>query len=162
MCNKKIVGLLLSLFLLVPLTLQAKGVFGIIRITDTANNTTIDVSENVILENFFIFDREQEVDALTPTSSGYELRRGGLVEGEFVAFDMLVYYPELSGYIHYAGLVNYDGSICTWCSEYDDRWYVITAEAEAELLALFADDLPVASISFRDAFIEFSRIRFGD
>ncbi len=161
MCNKKIISLFLSLLILVPLTIQAKGAFGIVRITDMANDMTIDISENVVLENFFIFDREQEVEALTPTSTGYELRRGGLVDGEFVAFDMLVYYPELSGYIHYAGLVNYDGSICTSCSEYDDRWYVITAEAEAELQTLFANDLQ-PSQSFIDAFIEFSRIRFGD
>ena len=161
MFNKKIIGLVLGLLILVPMVIHAKGGFGIVRITDMANDMTVDVSENLVLENFFIFDREQEVDALLPTSNGYELRRGGLVEDEFVAFDMLVYYPELSGYIHYAGLVNYDDTICTSCSEYDDRWYVITPEAEAELQALFADDL-LPTKSFIDAFMEFSRLHFGD
>lgn len=124
--------LLFAFLTLLPVIAHAKGLFSAVLLTDSNTGTMLDITERETLNQFFIFQRG-EVEAPAVETTGYELRRGGLVNGEFAPFDLLIYYPDAPGYIYYAGLLNREGELCTWCSEYDHRWYVITPEAEAEL-----------------------------
>jgi hypothetical protein len=132
------VVVLFMLLVLLPISTGAKGVFSTVLLKDPVTGTMLDITRRAdVLEQFFIFDFERgEVEALEVTATGYEVQRGSFVNERFVPFDLLIYYPEAPNYIYYAGLLNAEGELCGLCSEYDDRWYLLTSEAETAFQGL--------------------------
>jgi hypothetical protein len=134
--HKSALLLILLLFAL-PLTLEAKGSFNKIVITDKNTGAALDVSDREALHPFLIFDwKHGWVHAPETTGSGYAIRRGWLIDGKETFFDLVVYYPSSPGYIYYAGLLTSDGKLCDICSEYDGGWYLLDPEVDAELQAI--------------------------
>jgi hypothetical protein len=147
----RLVLLLLSLSAIAIVSVEAKGSFDAVFVGDQRSDFVLDASHVEDLHHFFVFDWESGPVRLPETSAeGYELRRGVWVDGEFVPFDLLIYYPDRPDYIFYAGLLGADGSVCTLCSEYDQQWYEITPDAQAAMNAVIAD-LEVQS-RFHNAF----------
>ena len=134
-----IVGILLMPF--VVQTSQAKGTFQRVIISSEALAQDIVVSDSDTLHFLSIGRLESfncrddaftltcgEVDPPPDIAAGYLLQRQFRVDTDnFQTFDEVIYYPSTTadqrGYVHYLGLVN--GS-----SEYDNRWFYITREAE--------------------------------
>jgi hypothetical protein len=129
---------LFTLLVLLPISTGAKGVFSAVLLKDPVTGTILDVTRGAdVLEQFFIFDFERgEVEAPEITTTGYEVQRGSFVNERFVPFDLLIYYLEAPNYIYYAGLLNAEGELCGLCSEYDDRWYLLTSEAKTAFQGL--------------------------
>lgn len=159
--------LVFALLILLPLTVQAKGEFEVVLLTDLSSGATMDVAEVAVLRQFFIFDwRRGALDAPEVSTTGYELRRGWQVDGEPAMFDLVIYYPaqagEATGYLYYAGLLSYDGTLCDMCSEYDRHWYAVTPEAETAFQVLLADSTPLeASVVDSQYEVIFDLIRIG-
>ena len=132
--------LLVSLSAFATVSVEAKGSFDAVFVGNQRSHFVLDASYVKDLHLFFVFDWESGAVPLPETSAeGYELRRGGWVDGEFVPFDLLIYYPDRPDYIFYAGLLSADGSVCMSCSEYDQRWYEITPDAQVAMNAVIAD-----------------------
>ena len=118
-------GLALLLTLLMSTTVLAKGGFSYITVTGADLKREIRLSDPALIESFFAFADfyRSRTDAPADPGTGYEIIRC-YVDGKIeTIFDRLHYYPE-TGYVFYDGIEN--GS-----SEYDDKWYLATAEIKS-------------------------------
>jgi hypothetical protein len=112
-----------------------------------------------LLDNFGAVWDIEEPDRV---GTGYDLIRGGFNGDQFIPFDHLIYYPNSSmgeAVVYYVGLVN--GG-----SEYDGHWFQVTAEGDAAMRAILAENgivvdapmpLPVSPGEFAALVMELNR-----
>jgi WD40 repeat protein len=138
-CWLYILSVVAAVLLSANLTL-AKGSWSKVEISGAGLSGVVEVTDPQLLDAFEMttfqdFD-QGTIDPPEIIGGGYKILRGwDDPSGHFLAFDEVVYYSDPAGgrgYLYYAGIIN--GS-----SEYDHRWYRVSADGEAAMQTFFAD-----------------------
>jgi hypothetical protein len=134
------IWLILFLLLLWPAGLAlAKGPAAKVTITGPNLSEEIEVTDSTALEALSLAQFEEfsrPIEAPEGLGAGYELTRYFKDGSRLWAFDHLHYYPDPAGG---PGYVFYDGLLEGGWSEYDGKWFQVSARGETALQGLLAE-----------------------
>jgi hypothetical protein len=135
------IWLFVLLLLLWPTGLAlAKGPAAKVTITGPNLREEIEVTHSTVLEALSLAQFEefsQSIEAPEGLGTGYELTRYFKDGSRLWAFDHLHYYPDPAGG---PGYVFYDGLLEGGWSEYDGKWFQVSATGETALQRLLAEE----------------------